>query len=181
MPRRTLELTPADSAGAYSLRQMTIPATPSARYSSPRNGRAARRKLEPEPEGQDYLAAYDLLNLVGGTSAGVAGGYDNTYVLNKTTPGELSFAASAYEPTSGRKLEVWSTEPSMQLFSGVNLAGQIPRDVGKGGMVYKKYYAFCMEPMHYPDSPNHATFPSTTLDKGQSYQGKILFKFSTQP
>lgn len=131
--------------------------------------------------GKDYKADYDLLNAVGGTSAGVAGGYDNHYALNKTTPGALEFAASAYEPVSGRKLEVWSTEPGMQLFTGTNLIGQVPRDVGKGGTVYQKYYGFCMEPSHFPDSPNQPTFPTTTLNAGETYEGKIVYKFSVGP
>jgi aldose 1-epimerase len=134
-----------------------------------------------KPLGQDYQASHDLLNLVGGGGAGVAGGYDNTYVVTKTSAGELSFAASAYEPTSGRKLEIWSTEPGIQVFSGQGLTGQMPRDVGKGAVTYQQFYGFAMEPMRYPDSPNQPSFPSTTLAPNASYTGEILFKFSVQP
>jgi aldose 1-epimerase len=146
---------------------------------------------------RDYQANYPLLNLVagggtvpvgdGGTvgdggAAGIAGGYDNTYVLDKSADGgSLTFAARAYEPVSGRTLEVWSTEPSMQLFSGNNLAGQSPRDLGKGGVLYQEYSGFAMEPMHYPDSPNQPSFPSTVLDASKTYQGQIVYKFGTKP
>jgi aldose 1-epimerase len=130
---------------------------------------------------KDYQADYDLLKLVGGGGTGVAGGYDNHYVLNKATEGQLSLAASAYEPISGRTMEVWSTEPGMQLFTGQNLTGQAGRDVGKGNATYMPYYGFCMEPSHYPDSPRHDSFPSTTLNANQTYQGSIVYKFSVAP
>lgn len=135
---------------------------------------------KPKTFGQDYQANYDLLNLVGGGGAGIAGGYDNHYALNKSSKAKLTHAATAYEPTSGRVMEVWSTEPGMQLFTGQNLTGQTPRDVGKGGTTYQKYYGFCMEPSHYPDSPNQASFPSTTLDVGEEYEGKIIYKFGVR-
>jgi len=134
-----------------------------------------------KPFRQDYNKNYDLLNLVGGGGAGVAGGYDNHYALNRTTPSGLELAASAYEPVSGRKMEVWSTEPGMQLFTGTNLTGQVPRDVGKAGVAYQKYYGFCMEPSHFPDSPNQPTFPSTELAAGATYTGSIHYKFSVGP
>jgi aldose 1-epimerase len=127
---------------------------------------------------QGYQTSYDLLNRVGGGGAGIAGGYDNHYVIPHATAGALSFAASAYDPTSGRKMEVWSTEPGLQLFTGQNLTGQMPRDVGKGGLTYQPYFAFCMEPSHFPDSPNHPSFPSTKLAPGETYEGKIVYKFS---
>lgn len=131
---------------------------------------------------QDYQTDYPLLNTVaGGGVAGVAGGYDNHYVLDKTADaGSLTFAARAYEPVSGRTLEVWSTEPGIQLFSGNNLAGQSPRDLGKGGVLYQRYTGFALEPSHFPDSPNQPSFPSTVLDAGQTYQGEIVFKFGTR-
>ncbi|MBN2574824.1 MAG: galactose mutarotase [Deltaproteobacteria bacterium] len=134
-----------------------------------------------KPFRQDYAANYDLLNLVGGGGAGVAAGYDNHYALNKTAPGALELAASVYEPLSGRKMEVWSTEPGMQLFTGTNLTGQVPRDKGKGGVVFQKYSGFCMEPSHFPDSPNQLSFPSTVLIPGETYEGKIIYKFSVVP
>jgi aldose 1-epimerase len=133
-----------------------------------------------KPFTPDYQVNYDLLNLVGGGGAGVAGGYDNHYALNKKREGEFAFAASAYEPISGRVMQVWSTEPGMQLFTGQNLTGQTPRDVGKGGVLYQKYYGFCMEPSHFPDSPNQPSFPSTVLSPNEMYRGKIVYKFDVK-
>ncbi|MEI9950097.1 MAG: aldose epimerase family protein [Pseudomonadota bacterium] len=133
-----------------------------------------------KPFAPDYQAPYDLLNLVGGGGAGIAGGYDNHYALNSRT-GTLAFAASAYEPGSGRKLEVWTTEPGIQVFTGQNLTGMVPRDTGKGGLTYLPYYGFCLEPSHFPDSPNQPSFPSTTLAPGETYRGQIVYKFSVVP
>jgi aldose 1-epimerase len=104
-------------------------------------------------------------------------GYDHNYVLNKKE-GELSLAASVHEPTSGRVMDVWTTEPGMQLYSGNFLEGKVPRDVGKGGAVYKFRTGFCLEPQHFPDSPNKPNFPSTVLRAGEWYSGKTVYKFS---
>lgn len=106
-------------------------------------------------------------------------GYDHNYVLNKKGS-ELSLAARVSESTSGRIMEVYSTEPGLQFYSGNFLEGKKPRDVGKGGRVYTFRTAFCMEPDHFPDSPNKPNFPTTTLRKGESYSGKIIYKFLVQ-
>lgn len=136
---------------------------------------------EPKTFGRDYQAPYDLLETVGGGGPGIPRGYDNHYALNQAAPGELSFAASAYDPLSGRKLEVWSTEPGMQLFTGQNLTGQEPRDVGKGGRTFQPYTGFCLEPSHFPDAPNRPEFPSTVLDIDDSYEGTIVYKLGVVP
>jgi len=104
-------------------------------------------------------------------------GYDHNYVLNKKGS-ELSFAARVYEPPSGRVMEVWSTEPGLQLFSGNSLEGKIPRDVGKGGAIYGFRSGLCLEPQHFPDSPNKPNFPSTVLNAGDWYAGKTVYRFS---
>ncbi len=103
-------------------------------------------------------------------------GYDHNWVLNKQG-NELSLAAEVYEPTSGRLLEVWTTQPAMQFYTGNFLDGTL---TGKGGQVYQFRNAFCLEPQHYPDSPNHPDFPSTELDAGQTYQQTFVYKFSTK-
>lgn len=105
-------------------------------------------------------------------------GYDHCFVLNKKSD-ELSLAARIADPTSGRVMEVHTTEPAMQLYSGQFLEGKQPRDVGKGGAVYTPYTGFCVEPQHFPDSPNQPAFPSTTLAAGKRYSGKIVYRFST--
>jgi aldose 1-epimerase len=104
-------------------------------------------------------------------------GYDHNYVLNKQG-GEFGFAARVYEPTSGRSMEVWSSEPGLQLFSGNSLEGKVGRDIGKGGAVYAFRNGLCLEPQHFPDSPNKPNFPSTVLNAGDWYSGKTVYKFA---
>jgi len=101
-------------------------------------------------------------------------GYDHNYVLNKTA-GELGLAARAYEETSGRLMEVFTTEPGVQFYTGNFLDGSI---TGKGGWVYQFRNGFCFEPQHFPDSPNQPNFPSTVLKPGQTYKNTIIYKFS---
>ena len=84
--------------------------------------------------------------------------------------------ARVTERTSGRVLEVFSTEPAMQFYSGNFLDGTIR---GKGGWTYQARDAFCMEPQHYPDSPNHPEFPSVVLKPGKVYKNTIVYRFST--
>jgi aldose 1-epimerase len=90
--------------------------------------------------------------------------------------GELGLDARVTEPTTGRVMEVWSTEPGLQFYSGNFLDGTI---TGKGGTVYQFRNAFVMEPQHYPDSPNHDNFPSVVLHPGETYHNTIVYKFST--
>lgn len=104
-------------------------------------------------------------------------GYDHNWVINKPL-GQLGLMARVSEPASGRVMEVFSTEPGLQFYSGNFLNGSI---MGKDGMVYRYRSAFCMEPQHYPDSPNHPQFPSTELKPGETYHNTIIYKFSTQP
>ena len=106
-----------------------------------------------------------------------AGGYDDNWVLNKPAPGALSLAARVVEPTTGRTMEVWTTSPGMQFYTGNFLDGTL---TGKDGKVYKHRYAFCMEPQHYPDSPNHPDFPTTELKPGQTYHNTIIYKFGVE-
>ena len=101
-------------------------------------------------------------------------GYDFNYVLNQTGT-SMGLAARVYEPNSGRMMEVYTTQPAVQFYSGNNLNGS---DIGKGGSVYKKYSGLCLETQHYPDSPNHPNFPSTELLPGQIYRETSIYKFS---
>jgi aldose 1-epimerase len=103
-------------------------------------------------------------------------GYDHNWVINKRS-GELTLMARVYEPTTGRVLEVLSTEPGLQFYSGNFLDGTI---TGKRGWVYQFRNGFCMEPQHYPDSPNQPNFPSVVLKPGQVYGNTIIYRFSTQ-
>jgi aldose 1-epimerase len=105
-------------------------------------------------------------------------GYDHYFVLNEPSlVGELNFAARVAEPHSGRVMEVWTTEPGVQLFSGNNLTSNIPLDKGKGGGLFMHRCAICLEPSRFPDSPNKTNFPDTSLKPGDFYNGKIVYKF----
>ena len=103
-------------------------------------------------------------------------GYDHTWVINGR-PGVLRLAATAYEATSGRVMQVWTTEPGVQFYTGNFLDGTL---TGKAGKVYQRRFGFCFETQHYPDSPNHPTFPTTTLKKGQTYKSTTTYRFSAR-
>ena len=103
-------------------------------------------------------------------------GYDHNWVLNGGTAGSPSLAAQAYDPHSGRVLEVLTTEPGVQLYTGNFLDGIH----GKDGKVYNRRYAFCLETQHFPDSPNHPNFPTTELKPGQHFASTTVYKFSTR-
>jgi aldose 1-epimerase len=106
-------------------------------------------------------------------------GYDHHFALDKKSPNGLELAATAYSPKSGRLMEVYTTEPGIQVHTGNNLAGQKPRDVGKGSIfVFRS--GFNMEPSHFPDSPNHKNFPTTVIKKGETYKGTTTYKFSVK-
>ncbi len=102
-------------------------------------------------------------------------GYDHNWVLNNSD-GSLALAARVFEATSGRIMEVWTTEPGIQFYSGNFLDGS---NIGKGGKVYQHRYGFCLETQHFPDSPNQPNFPSTVLKAGQTYRSTTLYKFLT--
>lgn len=101
------------------------------------------------------------------------GGYDHNWVIKKPF-GVLGLMARVHEPTTGRVLEVLSTEPGLQFYSGNFLDGTI---TGKGGWTYEHRNGFCMEPQHYPDSPNKPQFPSTVLRPGELYRNTIIYRF----
>lgn len=102
-------------------------------------------------------------------------GYDHNFVLNRGGAG-LSFAARAHHPGSGRTLEVSTTQPGMQFYTGNHLAESLVR--GKGGIVYGFRSGFCFETQHFPDSPNQPNFPSTELKPGEQYAQTTVFRFS---
>jgi len=103
----------------------------------------------------------------------IAGGYDHNYVLS-SGGGELALAAVVKEPDSGRKMEVFTTEPGIQFYSGNFLDGSI---TGKNGAVYHKNHGFCLETQHFPDSPNQPEFPSTVLNPGENYSSTTIYRF----
>jgi aldose 1-epimerase len=106
----------------------------------------------------------------------IGGGYDNTWVPADGGSKTPTLAASVYEPGTGRTLEVWTTEPGVQFYTGNNLYGA----KGKGGKVYLRRYALCLETQHFADSPNHPNFPSTVLKPGEHYHSVTIYKFSAR-
>jgi aldose 1-epimerase len=104
------------------------------------------------------------------------GGYDHNFVVNGEA-GKLRIAARVTEPTSGRQMEVWTTEPGVQFYSAIGLNGSI---TGKGGITYPKYGALCLETQHFPDSPNRPNFPSTVLKRGTKFHSETIYKFSAK-
>jgi aldose 1-epimerase len=104
-------------------------------------------------------------------------GYDHNFVLDagmKTAP---SLAAILYEPTTGRVVEAWTTEPGIQIYTGNFLDGT---SHGKGGKNYERRSAVCLETQHFPDSPNHPDFPTTTLVPGKEFHSTTIYKFSAK-
>ena len=103
-------------------------------------------------------------------------GYDHNFVLNRggVAADALVHAARVVEPTSGRTLDIFTTEPGLQFYSGNFLDGSI---TGKGGAVYRFRYGLALETQHYPDSPNHPNFPSTILRPGQQYHTRTVYQF----
>jgi aldose 1-epimerase len=106
----------------------------------------------------------------------VIGGYDHNYVLNKQKK-EVTLAAVLYDPSSGRQLEVLTTEPGLQFYSGNFLDGSL---TGWNGKPYPKHAGLCLETQHFPDSPNQPAFPDTILQPGETYSQISVFKFSVR-
>jgi aldose 1-epimerase len=104
------------------------------------------------------------------------GGYDHNWVVNGQ-PGDLRLAAQVYEPTSGRVMSVYTTEPAVQFYAGNMMPPSMP---GKGGRTYVRRGGLCLETQHYPDSPNQPHFPSTVLRPGAVYQTTTIYRFSAK-
>jgi aldose 1-epimerase len=105
----------------------------------------------------------------------VGNGYDHNWVLDKEKD-QLSLAARVSEPTTGRILEIYTTDPGIQFYSGNFMDGT----VGKSGKAYEVRNGFVLEPQHFPDSPNKPTFPSVLLEPGKKYYHLIVFKFTLE-
>lgn len=105
-----------------------------------------------------------------------AGGYDHNWVADKP-PGRLGLLATVEDPGSGRVLKVLSDQPGFQFYTGNSLDGTL---LGRGGRLYPRRGGFCLEPQHFPDSPNHPEFPSVVLRPGSVYTNTIIHRFSTK-
>lgn len=119
----------------------------------------------PKPIGRDL-----------GQLTNVPQGYDHNFVLNRAGKG-LALCARVYEPKTGRTLEILTTQPGVQFYSGNFLDGTL---TGKRGIVYQQHHGFCLETQHYPDSPNQPRFPSVVLRPNQTYQHSTVHKFGTR-
>jgi aldose 1-epimerase len=110
---------------------------------------------------------------IGSDLSKVKGGYDHNYII-KGEAGQLRPAAKVFDPGSGRTMEMFTTEPGVQFYTGNFLDGRLR---GKGGVSYGKHAALCLEAQHYPDSPNEPSFPNTILYPGQQYHQVTEYKF----
>ena len=125
--------------------------------------------IKPKAVGDNIDDKYDQLDY--------GKGYDHNWVLNKKKPGEISLAATCYEPKSGRVMEVHTTQPGIQIYTGNWLDGS---DKGKGGKAYLMRFGICLETQNFPDSPNKPGFPSTLLKPDETYKHACVYKFSVK-
>lgn len=123
---------------------------------------------EPAPVGQNINSNDEQIAF--------GGGFDHNWVLNGEA-GEMKLAATVYEPTSSRFMEVSTTEPGIQFYSGNFLNGKL---VGDSGVKFEQRYGLCLETQHYPDSPNQPEFPSVELNPGETYDTQTIYKFSVK-
>ena len=134
------------------------------------------------PVGDDLIPTGEIRSVDGTTMdfrtarAIANGGYDHNFVLDGWIHGAIRSVARLRDPKSGRVMEVFTTQPGMQFYSGNFLDGSL---IGKGGVAYEQYAALCLETQHYPDSPNHPNFPSTVLRAGEIYHEITVYKFTT--
>ena len=122
----------------------------------------------PKPIGQDIDADHEQIRH--------GSGYDHCFVLNKKEEGELSFAARIRDPKSGRTMEVYTTEPGVQVYTDNWADGY----KGQHGATFPRRSAICFEAQHFPDNPNHPYFPSVILEPGREYTQKTIYKFGIQ-
>jgi len=120
----------------------------------------------------DFLSAH----LIGERIADVQGGYDHNFVLDKSEFGKMEKAARLYDPKTGRVVEISTTEPGIQFYSGNFLDGSI----NSRGWEYIKHTALCLETQHFPDSPNQPAFPNTILQAGETFSSQTLIAFSAE-
>jgi len=122
---------------------------------------------------RDWTPIGEKIEAVGGVPVG----YDHNYVLDRWPSARPVLAAEVREPKSGRVMKVLTDQPGIQFYTGNFLDGTVR---GKGGKVYRQHDAFCLETQHFPDSPNHAEFPSTVLRPGEGFRSTTVYKFSAK-
>lgn len=124
-----------------------------------------------KPIGQDLNLQNKNMQLHNGL------GYDHNFVLNKEKPGIMTWAATVFDPSSGRKMKIFTEEPGLQFYGGNFIDGS---DTGKSGKKYNFRESFALETQHFPDSPNHPNFPSVILRPGEVYQTSSVYRFSIE-
>jgi aldose 1-epimerase len=126
----------------------------------------------------DFTSAKSIGNNIGQDNIQLihGAGYDHCWILNETSE-NLNFAASLYEPESGRFMEIYTTEPAIQFYTGNFLDGSI---IGKNDIKYKVHSGLCLETEHFPDSPNHPEYPGTVLSPGEQYRSTTVTRFSVK-
>jgi aldose 1-epimerase len=129
------------------------------------------------PEVKGTSMDFTIPAAIGTDIAKVAGGYDHTYVLNKKSTSEPELAVSVHDPVSGRYMELFTTEPGVQFYSGNFLDGSV---TGKNGIRYVKHGGLALEAQHFPDSPNQPSFPNTIIRPGDTYKQTTIYKFSVK-
>ena len=134
-------------------------------------------KLEPVAGGPMDFTKAKAIGKDFAQMSGTPGGYDHNFVLDKPKPGALTLAAEVHEPKSGRVMKISTTQPGIQFYTGNHLDGTV---AGKGGKVCKMNFGFCLETQHFPDSPNHPYFPTTTLRPGQTFRSTTVHQFSVK-
>lgn len=119
---------------------------------------------------------YDFLEPqeIGSKINGLPDGYDINYVLDPSSPNHLSKAAVLHDSVSGRKLELWTNKPGLQFYTS-NMLDNVQ---GKGGFVYRKHAAVCLETQGFPDAVNHPNFPSQIVKPGEAYLHVMLYRFT---
>jgi aldose 1-epimerase len=130
------------------------------------------------PEVKGSPMDFNTAKSIGRDIAQVKGGYDHNWVLDRTND-QLQQVATLRHPASGRTMEVWTTEPGLQFYSGNFLDGTLTRTLN--GARYVKHAALCLETQHFPDSPNQPSFPNTILRPGETYRTTTVYKFGIQP
>jgi aldose 1-epimerase len=124
----------------------------------------------------DFTTPHVIGDRIEKVPGGAPGGYDHNYIINGGGA-KLTMTAKLKDPKSGRTLELWTTQPAVQLYTGNYLDGTL---TGIGGSKYEKNDAVCLETQHYPDSPNHPAFPTTTLRPGEKFHQQTVYKFGAE-
>lgn len=149
---------------------------PAARYTAVDAASIPTGALAPVTGAMDFTKPKPVGRDIGELKVAPASGYDHNYVLDGWEPGKTVTAAELHDPASGRVMTVTTTEPGVQFYTGNYL-----KDVaGRGGKVYQRHAGLCLETQHYPDSPNHPSFPSTVLRPGQTFKSTTTHRFSVR-